>query len=390
MLCVALLAILLAVPHPQLEWEEQLALAQGYSSRRMDPHSPAIATATTAATTPLSSINTTIVITGATNGIGLALTRTLCKLGAKHILAIGRSSEKLKRLRDELPTCVRTFRCDLSDLEQVATTANEILKTTEKIDILVNNAGIHALWDMFAKDANVGGLDRVFVTNYLSHFLLTEKLLPKLHDNNGDDATRSSIRPKPVILQVSSSYHYGSDGTDLPEIAARPGGSLGGWIWRTQRQYNNSKLAQILHARALKKKYPHLRVVSICPGWVATGIARTSSIQTFTLQKLAFAVDGWGISSALHAMFSTDNGDDWYVNSKGSKVTGHLFPRSTPTWFYQWTLRDMMTTSVAMMILWTQHLFPYTGPAMSSPESYNETLSTVLYNWSFDAVAKYL
>jgi hypothetical protein len=89
-------------------------------------------------------------------------------------------------------------------------------------------------------------------------------------------------------------------------------------------------------------------------------------------------------------MFSSDDGDDWFVNSKLSKFMGRLFPRSTPSWFYQWTLRDMMTISLAMMLLWTQHIFPYVGPAKSSPESYNETLSTVLYNWSYDTVAKYL
>ena len=75
---------------------------------------------------------------GATNGIGLALTRKLSQLGGT-VVAIGRSSSKLEQLRKEIPS-VRTLEMDLADLESVARGANELVAALKEsgIDIIIN------------------------------------------------------------------------------------------------------------------------------------------------------------------------------------------------------------------------------------------------------------
>jgi NAD(P)-dependent dehydrogenase (short-subunit alcohol dehydrogenase family) len=72
---------------------------------------------------PLS--DTIVVLTGATSGIGLALTRALSKMGAQ-VVALGRSSSKLAKLQEALPS-VQTVKVDLSDLESVLQAADQLI-----------------------------------------------------------------------------------------------------------------------------------------------------------------------------------------------------------------------------------------------------------------------
>ena len=381
---------------PQLDWDTiVLPLAQQYAGN------------TSSSKTPLQ--GTTIVITGTTNGLGLALTRTLSKLGG-DVVALGRSATKLEQLRQEIPS-VRTFQMDLADLSDVARVADEMVAALSEtgIDILINNAGMHAGFDLFG--SREGPFDRVFVVNYLSHFLLTEKLAPLLIQSK-----------KPVLAQMSSSFHWAVDGSDLVPsipgeaissvsedtmpIAARPGGSPGFLVMRAQRSYANSKLAQIYHARSLKNFLPgfaNVRVVSVCPGWVATGIARDSSIFTFFTETFAFPMEGWGIASTLYALFHVDSSstqsdasgvqkpNDWYTNCNIFRLSEILIPRETPMWMYSvLPLRDVLIGSAAMLGLFLQAPTAHVIASPSSPESYNQTRADELYRWSKHAVAQYL
>lgn len=305
---------------------------------------------------------------------------------------------------------VQTFQMDLSDLSAVSRAADDMVASMDHIDILINNAGMHAGLDFRGKDASVGDnppYDRVFVVNFLSHVLLTEKLMPLLAKSN-----------KPVIAQTSSSFHWASDGSDLvPKptvamngkfessktmpIAARPGGSTGFFLFRTQRSYANSKLAQIYHARMLKRDAArllgngnnNLRVVSICPSWVATGIVRGSSFLSYFLETFAFPMEGWGIASTLHALFDDDeqSGHDWYTNSYVFRITEFLIPSGTPSWMYSTLpVRDALVGAFAPLALFLQPFTAHAGPSKSSPESYNESKADALYTWSKNAVAQYL
>ena len=151
--------------------------------------------------TPLK--NVVAVVTGPTSGIGLETSKTLLTQGAT-VLGIGRNPKSLARVADEvadLPGKFVTFKADLSDLSAVSSAADEILAEYTSIDFLVNNAGIHYGNPMQTNkidiESKTKGYDLCFVTNYLSHFLLTEKLLPALEKSNLAD---------PRIVQVSTLY----------------------------------------------------------------------------------------------------------------------------------------------------------------------------------------
>lgn len=370
---VALSAVFLAIPHPTFDWKaDVLPDAQRYMQQP------------TTNETPLKGM--VIAITGATSGIGLELTLTLNKLGAT-VLAIGRSPKKLKDLFGQ-EEGIETVLADLSDLASVANASQYILEHYDHLDVLVNNAGMHSgipgLWE---RPTTEQGYDSTFGVNYLSHFLLTEKLLPLME--------KSSEHPK--VLQISSSFHYGVDGSDLggaTPVASLPGGSHGFFAYRSQRQYANSKLAQILHARSLKKRHKQITAVSACPSWVGTEIgAGRGTLAHSLFTKVAFPVNGYGLSSILHALFDDDNSSnannhDFYVNVDfGIPIVLDYLPSWTYSVLPIW---DVVTSAFAMALLSFQRFFPVKIARTSSRASYNEQLQEELYEWSKTAVSEWL
>jgi hypothetical protein len=257
-----------------------------------------------------------------------------------------------------------------------------------------------------------------FPVNYLSHFLLTEKLLPLLKQSS-----------KPKILQVSSSFHWAVDGSDLRRmkveddatttttttttdnnnniVASQPGGSHGFLVYRSQRQYANSKLAQILHARSLQNQpnNTNITVVSACPSWVGTQIvAKQGSLVHRLFSNIAFPVSGFGLSSILHALFDNDTTtpsspqdnhndnhnerNDFYVNTAFS---GPNAMDQMPAWMYHTLpIRDLFGSLLCLVLLQFQRFFPVRRTNLSSRVSYQEDLQEDLYQWSRDAVAEWL
>lgn len=141
----------------------------------------------------------TILITGATDGIGLATAKTLAAQGHK-LLIHGRSADKLERVKAEIADLgneVEGYLADLSDLKQVAKLAAEIAANHERLDVLINNAGIFKTNQPLTAD----GLDVRFVVNTLAPYLLTRRLLPLL-GNSGRVVNLSSAAQAPVDLQA--------------------------------------------------------------------------------------------------------------------------------------------------------------------------------------------
>mmetsp|Transcript_3833 Transcript_3833/g.4421 ORF Transcript_3833/g.4421 Transcript_3833/m.4421 type:complete len:387 (+) Transcript_3833:134-1294(+) len=296
---VALFAVAFGIvlyPQPQFQYDIR-ELAAEYVVRS----NPAGAlNLNTVKTNPLN--NVVVVITGGTSGLGLSVTKTLHSLGATMVV-IGRSPKKLSWLQSELdgdnnskPRIV-PIQANLNDLRSVSAAANEIIANNPHIHFLINNAGVHPL--QLKSHVSVQGYDETFTVNYLSHFLLTEKLLPILEKSPHEAR----------IIQVSSAMAWGSDGTDLligtddkananiAPLASRGDSPL---LRRKRRGYSNTKLAQILHARKLGRvlgdQNSSTKVVSICPTWVGTSM-------TVLMGLFAFPADGVGISSILNGLF---------------------------------------------------------------------------------------
>ncbi|NCA85703.1 MAG: SDR family NAD(P)-dependent oxidoreductase [Clostridia bacterium] len=122
--------------------------------------------------------NKTILITGATDGIGKQSALELLKNG-HHIILHGRTPASAERAAIEIAGLVGdenidTVSADFGDLAQVKEMAIAILKKHEKLDVLINNAGIYQ--NRFERSAQ--GYELTFAVNHLAHFVLTLHLLP--------------------------------------------------------------------------------------------------------------------------------------------------------------------------------------------------------------------
>jgi NAD(P)-dependent dehydrogenase (short-subunit alcohol dehydrogenase family) len=329
----------------------------------------------------------TVVITGSTSGIGKAAVHYCCQLGAT-VIAMGRNPQKLLQLQQEHADCsIKSIKADHVDLESVARAAKQILKSYPSgIDVLVNNAGIHAKFEgMWHHQITPQGFDLTFGVNYLSHFLLTERLLPLLQRVSGR------------VVQVSSLYHATVNGEDVSPsttdmVAAKQGGATAEYLWRTSRSYSNSKLAQILHARWMNRHVENITAVSVCPAWVATNISGTH--ETWLLhdgfETFAFDANEHGVSSVMRAIVganataATDGGNDFYINT-------HLAdPLLRHPWFRNLQpspmLLDIFGSVFAAYLFFGQRWAPIRNVGLSSPPSYNTTLQDELVAWSREAV----
>lgn len=133
----------------------------------------------------------TILLTGATDGIGLAAARMLRSQG-HHLLLHGRNPEKLSDVAQSLAVAagdgsVASFVADLSRMADVATLAAAVAGRHTSLDVLINNAGILKTSDPVTPE----GLDVRFAVNTLAPYLLTRKLLP-LMDASGRVVNLSS------------------------------------------------------------------------------------------------------------------------------------------------------------------------------------------------------
>ncbi|KAK5131708.1 hypothetical protein LTR16_000493 [Cryomyces antarcticus] len=198
------------------------------------------------------------IVTGGNTGIGYETARLLAKNGAKVYLA-ARSEEKantaIEKIRSgDIKGSVEYLPIDLMDLSSVTKAAQAFANKEKRLDILMNNAGIMANPYELTKD----GVESQFQTNHLSHFLLTNLLLP-------------SLRAAPHARVVStSSLAYTSDPSStfasLEDINQSYGSS-----WK---RYGQSKLANILFARKLTALEPDMFVNSAHPGFVSTELGR--------------------------------------------------------------------------------------------------------------------
>ncbi|GHF49122.1 hypothetical protein GCM10017781_26920 [Deinococcus metalli] len=187
-----------------------------------------------------------VLVTGATNGIGLETARELVRRGAQ-VTIMGRDPERTARVARDIGAA-GTLTADLSDLSQVRRAAAEFAARSQRLDVLVNNAG--ALFT--TRQETREGIEMTWALNHLAPFLLTRELRPLLHAGTA-----------PRVVTVSSGAHaMGHLRVDDPEF--RRGYS--GWA-----AYAHSKLANILFTRELARRDPWLTANALHPGVVASG-----------------------------------------------------------------------------------------------------------------------
>jgi retinol dehydrogenase-14 len=194
----------------------------------------------------------TVLVTGASGGIGKATALTLATMGA-HVAITGRDRERTETAAQEIRAVgggtVDVFVGDLSSQENVRRLAAEVLGTLSRIDVLINNVG--GYWN--TRHATADGLERTFALNHLAPFLLTNLLLNRLHESG----------PARVVSVSSNAQALGRiDFNDLQGEISYSGA----------RAYNQSKLANLLFTYELARKLHGTSVTAnaLHPGMVST------------------------------------------------------------------------------------------------------------------------
>jgi retinol dehydrogenase 14 len=197
--------------------------------------------------------NKIVLITGSTDGIGKQTAIELALLGARVIVhgrkknLVEKTVEELRRLESD--SKVDGFTFDLSSLLRVREFAARLKEHFDHIDVLINNAGVYIRNKTLSDD----GFEMTFAVNHLSHFLLTNELLPLLKQSN-----------EGRIIHVSSMAHQNAklDWTNLnAEKYYDPYGA-----------YSLSKLANVLFSNELSERLNGSKVTSnsLHPGVITT------------------------------------------------------------------------------------------------------------------------
>ncbi len=132
----------------------------------------------------------TIVVTGASRGLGAATARTFAQDGARVVL-VARSGDSLRALAADLPNDPVVVEADLSQADGWKTASQAILAATDQIDVLVNNAGIGGR-ESLAKMTE-DSLDQVLMVNVRNLIMLSHALTPALIATRGNVVNISSV-----------------------------------------------------------------------------------------------------------------------------------------------------------------------------------------------------
>jgi NAD(P)-dependent dehydrogenase (short-subunit alcohol dehydrogenase family) len=201
----------------------------------------------------------TVVITGATSGIGEVAACRLAQQGARIVLIArdrARGEQTLKRLEVVAPGQNHVVHyANLSRLAEMKRAAEVIAGSEARIDVLINNAGA-----LFATRQVTGdSLEMTFATNHIAYFVVTNLLIERLKARQGSR-----------IVSTASDAHKRAK-LDFDDLQSEKGYSGFG-------EYGRSKLMNILFTREVARRLAGSGVTANClhPGFVATRFADTS------------------------------------------------------------------------------------------------------------------
>ena len=272
----------------------------------------------------------TVLVTGATSGIGRATAEGLAAMGAD--LAItgrdrGRTERAAQEIRSTTGGRVAAFVADLSSQSEVRRLADEVRHALPRIDVLVNNVG--GYWN--TRHVTADGLERTFALNHLAPFLLTNLLLDRLQGS----------APARVVTVASNAQAMGRiDFDDLQGERSYSGATA----------YNQSKLANVLFTYELARR---LRATSVTANALHPGVVSTS-----------FGAEDPGLVQRLFVPFARPFMKD---AARGAATSVHV-------------------ASAADLEQVTGRYFANSRPKRSSKRSYDEAAAARLWQVSADLV----
>lgn len=252
----------------------------------------------------------TIVVTGATGGIGGAIARRLVAEGVSAIILACRNRQKAEALADSLRsefpqsvTDIRIGNLDLASFASVRQFASTLRNV--KISALINNAGIMPGKVTVTRD----GIESATETNVISTALLTELLLPSIADGGSivmtTSVTRKIVRLRPDWIGHAASYHG---------------------IMRRFKTYGRSKLVLTHYAAGLSERLKPRGITVNCadPGVVDSGIIKMGSKVIDRLADIFFrpiiSTPEQGANAALSAMRSDSTGFIFTPSGRSSVI----------------------------------------------------------------------
>lgn len=230
-----------------------------------------------------------------------------------------KAAEAIEEIKAVAPNVNASFiKCDLSFLPSVKKAAQEFNSQSSRLDILMCNAGIS--WTHPA--VTVDGYEKIFAINHLGHALLIKLLLPTLLKTAAEPD--SDVR----IVSLSSVQHREAPKEGIIFKDLKTTQSYIPFVTR----YSQSKLANVLYARSLAKKYPSITTVSVHPGFVDTNMPNNEVIKdsilwkifwvtVTTVAKILMFLTGWG----LHTPEDGAKTQLWAATAKEGPVNGMYY-----------------------------------------------------------------
>lgn len=248
----------------------------------------------------------TVVVTGATSGLGAVTARELARAGAHVVLAV-RDTVRGERLAQALTGSTEVRRLDLGDLSSVRAFADA---WDRPLDVLVNNAGVMAIPEARTAD----GFEMQFGTNHLGPFALTNLLLPHITDR--------------VVTVASNAHRRPGVDIDFDDINSERS-------YRPWRAYQQSKLANLLFTRELQRRLTeagsHVTAHAAHPGYAATNLQSHSAragqrLMMAVANRLVAQSDVMGALPSLYAATQPLPGDSYTGPDGRGELRGHPAP----------------------------------------------------------------
>ena len=241
-----------------------------------------------------SMIGKTVLVTGATQGIGREAAKALAQLGAR-VGMVGRDAKRTEEaaayVRAAAPGAqVDTFLADLSLMSEVRKLAEEVKSNYPALHVLLNNAGAIFTQRVVTKE----GFEQTFALNHLNYFLLTNLLL---------DLLKKSA-PARVVNVASDAHRAGK--LNLGDLQSEQG-------YSAMRVYGTSKLENILFTRELARRLEGSGVTANClhPGVIASGFGHNNGGFFGLLVKLGapfLSTPTSGARTSVHVASSEEGG----------------------------------------------------------------------------------
>lgn len=247
----------------------------------------------------------TVLVTGATSGVGLETMRVLSLRGA-HVLGTGRTLDKAQAACAGIQGRTTPLALELEDWDSIVACAGEVRALNTPIDMLICNAGVMAI----EQREQVRGIEKQFAVNHLGHFIFTNRLL---------DAVKAAPAGRIVVLGSGAYKSAPKGGIEFDNLS-------GDRDYDPQRAYGQSKLANYLFVRELARRLQGSAATAntVHPGVILTNLGRHLP----EWQLVAARLIGWIFMKTIEQGAATS----CYVatNPALAGVSGYFFQDCNP------------------------------------------------------------